>query len=702
MALLEQPLNPQQPLNQAPAIEKFQFDGPVTDNETALALVLQNTQRSEKFIASRLWLSEWRIAKSLYEAPVKQLFWRDTMIPRASNAFPLVAQHVRAILDAAMPALFPDDPPLEVAPNEGTPWQVARGWMAVLGYQIKDSSMKAQMRLIVKDAEIFGTGMGKWGWERFTRKRVRYVRDKHPLKKTDPVTGKTVIIHTAESDQLNAVEDEEIVSKPFFKHIEINHVLVDPALREPDIRLAGYVIYRDFLSIRDLNKLRDFEGWNIPSEEELRELAAPPAEKAASTPLESEATAYPAQGHRALPRYIDSSEDPLDHKLEVLEYWTSTMVIAVLQRKRTIRNEANPHGVIPFVSCYWDDVPGTFYSFGIPRRIGGVQTHIQGLRNNRLDDIHMNLMNMWLVKKGTNIAAQPIRSYPGAVFKVDDMESLQPLKKQPILAEAYQEESVLIADAEKTSGANEMLVQGAMPPTGGGRTSMGRTATGAGALAAASNSRVQGFVDVIAEQVMVPVVTAFLRMDREMLDLSLVRKIVGSSLWASMESEYSGDLSVDLCDAAADIELRMLAGSNIAAKKNMATALPLEMQIFSQPAVQQGLQQAGYKTNWLEFVRRVEQSSGWKSQQDMVIKMTPQDQQAAQQNNKAMVNAQATQQRLTQIHGQNMEKLQAQHTNKLSEIDAGGVAQAGSTILVKALERQMEKEETPELGGFSG
>jgi hypothetical protein len=697
--LLPQPNSVNQPLNQK--LDDFDIKGgPVKTEDSALSLVIQDTQRAEKFVMARLWMSEWRVAKSLYEAPARQTYWRDTLVPRACNSFPLVAQHVRAILDQAMPAIFPETTPFDIEPNSA-PRQVTRGWEKILSYQLRQANVKAQVRLIAKDAEIFGTGIGKYGWETYERKRTVY---KHPVppKEIPPAVpgGKSTFIHTAESDALDEYDVTEYVSQPFFKRVQINHLLVSPSLRDPDIREAEYVVYRDYPTIRELNKLRDFEGYDIPSEEELKQLAAPPEETAPSSTMETEGTAYPTQGHRPLPRYLDDSEDPMEHKLEVLEYWTKDVCIVVLQRKLVIRNIGNPFGVIPFVSCYWDDIPGTFYAFGIPRRIGGIQTHIQGLRNTRLDDIQMNLMNMWKVKKGSNIAAQPIRAYPGAVFKVDDMENFTPIEKQGVLPESYKEEEVLVADAERTTGANPLLVQGSLP---GGSPSTGmRSAAGANAVAGASSSRVQSFVDIVCEQVLIPVIYSFHKMDRLWLDPTVMRKLVGPTLWKSLEQDYGQSLLVDMCNNE-DIEFTLLAGSNIAARQKMAQSLPLMSELLQTAPIQSALASSDMKVNWLEFSRRFEDASGYKSQDDIFMPLTPDDKQKAMQMNPKILDAKATQARLQQMHQNNMSENEQKNQHKLQQIDAQGVANTGENILTRSLERAVEREQTPDIAsGIEG
>lgn len=697
--LLEQPNQPNQPLNNPGVVEAFQFDGPPVQMDPAIALVIQNTKKAEAYLQTRLWISEWRVAKGLYEAPVKQEYWRDTLVPRASNSFPLVSQHVRAVLDQAMPAIWPQAIPFAMAPNSGASWQVSRAWQAVLAYQIMQANLRQELRLLTKDAEVFGVGIGKWGWESFTKKREVYRRAVQPKQVTDQF-GKTRYVHTKESDALDVFDVEQVITRPFFKRCEVNHVLVDPSLRVPDIRQAKYVVYRDFLTLRDLNLLRDCEGWMIPPEAELRKLAEPPEEQAPASPLEAEATSHPAQGHRPLARYIDSSEDPLDHKLEVLEYWTNESVIVVLQRKKLIRNERNPFGCIPFVNAFWDDIPGCFYAFGIPRRIGGTQVHIQGLRNLRLDDIHLNLQNVWLAKIGTEIAAQPIKAYPGAVFKVDDTEhSLKPLIKQPILNEAYREEDVLINDAERTSGANPMTVQGGQS-TGSKATGM-RSAAGANAVAGASSARIQGFADIVINQVFLPTLNAFIEMDRQRMDPELMRRVIGQTLYDALEMEHQGDFLEDMANVE-DLQVKALASSDLGARAKMAASLPEELEMFMQPGFVQGLSDAGFKVNWLELARRMEQTTGWEGEQDLFIPLTDQDKQAKMAQNPEVLRAQATTARLGQMHS-NAKDLSAQeHQQKLEQIQGKGLTDAGEQVLVKSLERAQVKAQQPDFSGTLG
>ena len=258
------------PLNQQ--VQDFSMQAaPVKTDEAALNLVIQDTQRSEKFLMARLWMSEWRVAKAIYEAPVRQTYWRDTLVPRASNSYPLVAQHVRAILDQALPAVFPDITPFSVEPNPGTPRQVARAWESILSQQLRQANVKQQVRLLMKDALIFGTGLAKIGWETYERQRTIWRHAVEPTIIESPIPGgKPTFLHTKESDELEEYDVTETVSQPIFKRIEINHLLVAPGTREPDVQKAEYVVYR--------------VGDAIPHKEGLKWLVFPPGKTSPGLP----------------------------------------------------------------------------------------------------------------------------------------------------------------------------------------------------------------------------------------------------------------------------------------------------------------------------------------------------------------------------------------------------------------------------------
>jgi hypothetical protein len=161
------------------------------------------------------------------------------------------------------------------------------------------------------------------------------------------------------------------------------------------------------------------------------------------------------------------------------------------------------------------------------------------------------------------------------------------------------------------------------------------------------------------------------------------------------DKENQGDLLLDMCNNE-DLELTLLAGSNIAARQRMAQALPLEMQLYMAPAVQQGLTAAKLKVNWVEMSRRSEEATGWKSQEDVIIPMTPQDQQQAMASNPKIIDAKATRDRLEQMHQNKTAEAEQGHQHKVEQIDAKGLADTGKDVLTKSLERAQVREEEPQ------
>jgi hypothetical protein len=126
------------------------------------------------------------------------------------------------------------------------------------------------------------------------------------------------------------------------------------------------------------------------------------------------------------------------------------------------------------------------------------------------------------------------------------------------------------------------------------------------------------------------------------------------------------------------------------------------MEMCMQPAFVQGLADAGFKVNWRELARRMEQTSGWESPEEVFIPLTDQDKQAKMAQNPEVLKAQSTQARLAQMHG-NAKDLSAQeHQQKMQQQQGQGLVDAGTQVLVKSLERAQVKAEQPEFSGNLG
>jgi hypothetical protein len=398
-------------------------------DDTALKIVVQDVAYAEQFIQSKGLLAEWDKADRLNMFHVPVANWDGSNIPRAHLGVPLVVEHVESILPQIMTGLFSDNPPFQSNPRPGTKMQTARAADAILAWFLKEIGFREELLLGTKSTLLYGTGVWKWGWETYERKRKIYQR-KEP-KKFVPTGIGGVNVNQPKSDEIVQVDEVEQVNRPVFEHINLKHILVDPGCRTQDIRKARYVIHRVYKTYDEVLQLADYEGYEIPPDATLRQILFPPKEVTPSSDLEKTSITF-ERDFKAVPRAEQTSVDPTKQKLELLEYWTADRVYTVLNRKLIIRNEDNEYGVIPFCSVNFVHVLDCFFGMGIAKLVGDEQRMQQGVINTFLDDLSLNLNGMFVRKRGTNTPTQQMRMRPGGIIDSDDEKGVNILQRQPI------------------------------------------------------------------------------------------------------------------------------------------------------------------------------------------------------------------------------------------------------------------------------
>lgn len=640
-------------------------------DDPALKLCLQDAARAESFENSKAWVLGWNNAVTLYQSPTQPRYWSGTQTEAASISFFTVATAVNSLVPQIINGLFYENPPFMVQERPGTTAQAARANAALMGYQLEEINFKEELRLGVMNTGLFGTGIWKWGWEKFTRERKVYKRKHDPITIPSKLPGAPDTQIT--DDEIEEVIEEEIVDRPVFEHIvNLRQVLVDPGLNVPDIRKAKYVIHRMYMTWNDLDKLRERPGFDIPSKEKLLELFLPPVEPVEAATAEQGAK-NPLFDARGEPRYEETTIDPFNEPLEVLERWDNGSYIVVLQKKLIICNDANPYGKIPFLSVNWWDVPEAFWGLGLARTIGAEQRLQQGITNIWLDQASLNLNGVYVRVKGKNIPTQSIRIAPGKIIEVEDKDGFKPLDRTPAVPEAQQHLAMSQARAEQVSGANEASSQGIAGATG--HSNLARSAAGANLIAAGSGNRIADFVDKLSDQVLVPFLYEMYEMDRAMLPVSQLKYILDEELQHEFIKD-GGDI-LDLLNAR--VKFSILAGAKMQARRNMAQALPLLTQFLTNQQTENQLALQGLKIDITEIIRMTFESSDWKNTHDVVVPMTPQDKQRWQ----AMQPAAAIQAKAGAQQQQQQQKFeQAQEL-----ADQENMARAGREVLRTALEK---------------
>ena len=663
-------------------IEFEDIRGGTFTDDAALNLVVRDAERTESWLAQQQWSLLWKECDTLYQSPRFLSAWEGSPNMTRSNVVRFtVAKHVNSVVPTLVNGIFYDDPPFILRPRPGTSQETIRAKTALFSYQLEDMNFYQAVKAGFRSAALFGTAIWKWGWVTDSKKVRQYVRKRTAQTVEMPLTGDEQI-HTEESDEFEVREVDQRVDRPFFDNVDIRHIMVDPGCREPDIRRARFVIHRQYQSFKDLDALRGQEGYDIPSEAQLKAIFDPKSGEVAVTPGTNEQIgALTGNVHHAMPRNLDSTLDPTEQGLEVLERWDNDKVITVLQRKWVIRNEPNPFGVIPFYSSNWWDIPDAFWGMGIGRIIGQDQRAEMGLTNAALDILALAVNPQYARSKGANIPTQQIRARLGGIIDVEGnpKEALTLVDTPKVPAEVWAAIQVSESQAESATGANDNLVQGSASAP---KTSMGRTATGAGNMMSAVAGRLQDPVENFIFNVYEPWIVQMDELNNERLPMSALREVLGDELGPEYKLDEHNFLN-------ARIKFEVLAGSHLVAKKTMAQALPLLVQLFSAPQMLQQLNQTGWTVDLKELMRMMMEVSEWKNQHDIIRKLTPEEKQAQAANNPA-------QQQIAAKAG--LEDQKFQHTQAI--VDQENLARAAREVMRQTIEKSESPEAvTGEAGG---
>lgn len=609
--------------------------GTVQFNDTAaVKLVLEDAEAADNFININQWASGWTMSDLLYQSPISTNdIGGGTDV--ANSAVPkfMVSNHISSIVPKIMGGIFYEDPCFLLRPSPGTTDEVIQAKTAMFTFQLKAMRFEEEVERGLEQMALLGTGIWKWGYTEYETIQKKYKRYAPKVDVPDGI--KTAPIDTPDSDDFEIEFYKKTVSHPWIKFCDIRTVLVDPGCRCGDIRTAKWVVYRDYATYQDLERLRGVDGYKIPEEDVLRRMF----EKATSPGPDNIALTIPEgmMGYlqHSKPRSYKTTSDPNRAPLEILERWDNEKVMVVLiynGHNILIRNEANPYGRIPFYSANWRNIPDSFYGQGLGLLIGSEQIVEQGVTNLALDLLAYCLQPVALRKKGFNALTQNTRWEQGGIIDVeDDVEkAFKFLQMPPVPGEAFQFIQQSQAAGAATSGANEQVVQGA-GHAGISTTGM-RSGTGAAAVVSANASRLDGPTGRFIRQVFVPWLFQMDELDNDLLPTSVIKDILGEKI--------GNDFKVDhIAYRNAKVEYEVLAGANLGAKKEMAQALPVMIQLLNNPTFVANANDAGYQFDAVAIFQAFTDAAGWKFSQAFLREMTPAEKQKHDANSPAALQA---------------------------------------------------------------
>ena len=653
--------------------------GTIRYNDAAsVRLVLDDTERADTFINQNQWAAGWTLADMLYQSPASQSAF-DNNVGDACVPKYMVSNHISAIVPKVMGGIFYEEPPFLLRPRPGTKANIVDAKTAIFAAQLGAMRFEEEVERTIDQAALLGTGIMKWGYQEYDKKMKRRVRlgKKFVVKQAD---GSAKEYDSPESDDFKIEFYDKKVSHPWVKFCDLRTVLVNPGCRVGDIRRSGWLVYRDYGTYQDLDRLRDIDGYDIPSEEVLRKVFA----NGLSTGVDNITLTLPEgmKGYlqHAMPRSYKTTSDPLQQPIEILERWDENKVIVILScnaHNILIRNEANPYGKIPFFSFNWRNIPDCFYGQGLGLLIGSEQVVEQGITNLALSLLAYGLQPTAVRKKGFNVPTQTVKWRQGGIIDVEeDVDKAFKFLQMPgVPSEAWSFLQQAQTSGASTSGANEQVVQGAGAM--GARSTGMRSGTGAAAVIQANASRLDGPVSRFVRQVFEPWLYQMDELDNDLLPAKVLRDLLGE--------ELGKPYLVDHMDyREAKIEYEVLAGSKLGAKKEMSQFLPIMVQFTSNPTFTKNVTDAGYMWDGVAIFNEFAHAAGWKYSQSFLRKMTPQELQARDANSPAV------------LQGRQMQAKQAQQAQQFDQAqkleNQKQMGEAANRSLRIALENAMEPQ----------
>ena len=648
MALIDSPISFAQEIR----ADQVPLPPQLPENEIVKELVLKDLNRAEYYLLAKGMSVEWDADDRLYLFRVPQGFWEGSSVPRASLGVPLIYEHIESLMPQLMSALFADEPPFEFVSRPQTKQDAARASKEIISYQLDQMNFREELRKMIKEALVYGTGFMRLGWKRYKKTIRKRVRRGTP--KVQMVNG--LPVKTFGKGQGGWAMKNEVVevNEPYCERVHVRYIIPDPKLRDPDVRKAAFIIHREYMGVEELEQaFRDVPGNLLPDTDTLKSYFNQPKESPERSLLEGRSTTSVMNTgissldlnmeFKAMPRYQESTADPNKEQLEVVEYWTKTQHYVLLNRKLVIINEQNSFGEIPYRSFCFTDVLDSLYGIGLGRLLKGEQRLQQGVINGRLDDLSLRLSGSFIRVRGSNTPAQQLRLRPGGIMDTDNADGIKMIEYPPAIADAFTEVEASDSRAQRRSGANELITQGGQQ----GPSSITRTATGMNALSAGVGARLGYLIDFISNLCFVPTLEFIQECNSKWLD----EETISSILTDELETTYQGDM-LDVVNA--NLKFKMLASAKAKARQALAQNLMPMMQVFQQQPVQEALQIQGKVFDWAELAQAVADISEISGSQKWVRSMTPEEKQALAKKNEF-----AQQMAMEQFKAQNAQQLEA-------------------------------------------
>lgn len=450
----------------------------------------------DKFSMSQQWREphkqKWDEYYDMYRGvlPQKSYEWQ-------SNIY---VPYPFSTVETLVPRLTAQKPQIDIMPTEPSDSDKAKVMNALIDYQWNMMSANVWMPEAVREMLIYGTVVVKVYW-----KTVKENVQKFEDIIDDPNADEEIV---QEAGQVKIETEETTYDAPCVEVVDLYDFFVDP--QATSIEAARYVIHRTWRTLEYL-KQKQKEGVykNIKLIENMQQ----------SGSFEDDKSSRREAANLNDGQYYVPNND----MIEILEYWEDGRVVCVAGRSVVIRDEVNPydHNKKIFVECVMIRPPHEFYGIGVLEPIQTLVKELNDRRNQRMDNVTLVLNKQFIIENGQNVDEDELISTPGGAIHADSITAVQVLQQGDVTSSSYQEETLIKADIQQTTGVSDFT-------QGVGSDSLGNdTATGISLIQEAGNARFKAIANNLEEMMIKNIGQMMVAMNLQYMDQEKVLRIVG-------------------------------------------------------------------------------------------------------------------------------------------------------------------------------
>ena len=324
------------------------------------------------------------------------------------------------VIETITPRMVSNEPTGSFYPRERGDVKTGAILSSLIKYDWTRAGMFLKLTQFVKGMLIFGTAFGRTYWDFRERDKTRMVPKN--------VNGRQV--WTPKNNEKIKVTEFD---GPNFEPLNMYDCFPDPNATSLDN--MRWFIYRTFRTLDELKKENETRGQEYYKNLDILEQGI--NEKEGVKPQDMQ--------YREHRRVMLSAEDLTGQDASNPEF----VVLRRFDRDgwcdyvpsfgTVIREVENPyfHGEMPIIYGVDYPYPGELYGMGEIEPIDRIQRAINGVLNQRLDNVQLTLNTMWVVRRNSGTDIHTLISAPGNIVTTDDMEGVKPLQTPDVTGSTF-------------------------------------------------------------------------------------------------------------------------------------------------------------------------------------------------------------------------------------------------------------------------